>query len=159
MGRLIHRPEDVVSHPDSLIHKARITIRISHSGRQSALVRTRVQLIWKLPIRLQPSGRTHSRYGNCVLKNCCPYVHHPWSGRAKPYMEITCSGRATVRTSVSHRSDTDLKQERFSTKFSKNPVAQLSIWTASVHITAVAHSTPQPINRGPWALRTARIRY
>jgi hypothetical protein len=27
------------------------------SGRQLALIRTRVQLIWKFPIRLQPSGR------------------------------------------------------------------------------------------------------
>jgi hypothetical protein len=57
MGRLIHRPDDVVSRPDALINKARIAIRISPSGRQSALVRIRVQLIWKLPIQLQPSGR------------------------------------------------------------------------------------------------------
>jgi hypothetical protein len=57
MGRLIHCPDDVVSRPDSLIHKARISIQISPSGHQSALVRTRVQLIWKLSIRLQPSGR------------------------------------------------------------------------------------------------------
>jgi hypothetical protein len=100
---------------------------------------------------------TPSRYGNCVLKNCRPDVHPPWSGRAKPYMEITCNGRATVRTSVSHRPDAGLKQERFLAKFLENPVAQLSVRTASVHITAVAHSAPQPINRGPWALRTARI--
>jgi hypothetical protein len=57
MGRLIHRPDDEVSHPDALINKARIAIQISSSGRQSALVRTRVLLIWKLPIQLQPSGR------------------------------------------------------------------------------------------------------
>jgi hypothetical protein len=105
------------------------------------------------------SGCTHSRYGNCVLKNCRPDVHAPWSGRAKPYKEITCSRRATVQTSVSHRPDAALKQERFSVKFSENPVAQLFVRMVSVHITAVAHSTPHPINRGPWALRTARIRY
>jgi len=57
MGRLIHRPDDVVSRPDALINKARIAIQISPSRRQSALVRTGVQLLWKLPIRLQPSGR------------------------------------------------------------------------------------------------------
>jgi len=91
--------------------------------------------------------------------NCHPEAHPPWSGRAKPYMEITCSGRATVRTSVSHHPDAGLKQERFSTKFLENSVSQLSVRMASVHITAVAHSAPQPINRGPWALRTARIRY
>jgi hypothetical protein len=74
-------------------------------------------------------------------------------------MEITYSERATVRTSVSHRPDAALKQERFSAKFLEDPVAQLAVQTASVHITTVAHSIPQPINRGPWALRTARIRY
>jgi hypothetical protein len=58
---------------------------------------------------------------------------------------------------MSHRSDAALKQEIFSAKFSENLVALLSVrtarftvGTASVHITAVAHSAPQPINRGPW---------
>jgi hypothetical protein len=36
---------------------------------------------------------------------------------------------------------------------------RFTVRTASVHITTVAHSAPQPINRGPWALRTARIWY
>jgi hypothetical protein len=40
-GRLIHRPDDVVSRPDALINKARVAIQIPPSGRQSALVRTR----------------------------------------------------------------------------------------------------------------------
>jgi hypothetical protein len=52
-----NRPDDVDSRPDALIHKARIAIQISPSGRLSALVRTRVQLIWKLPIRFEPFGR------------------------------------------------------------------------------------------------------
>jgi len=51
------RPDDVDSRPDALIHKARIAIQISPSGRQPALVRTRVQQLWKFSIRLQPSGR------------------------------------------------------------------------------------------------------
>jgi len=51
------------------------------------------------------SGRTHNRYGNCMLKNCRPDVHPPWSERAKPYMEITCSGHATVRIQVLNRKD------------------------------------------------------
>jgi len=38
MGRLIHHLDDVVSRPDALIHKARIAIQISPSGRQPALV-------------------------------------------------------------------------------------------------------------------------
>jgi hypothetical protein len=52
-----NRLDDVDSRPDVLLHKARIAIQISLSGRQSALVRTRVQQLRKLPIRLQPSGR------------------------------------------------------------------------------------------------------
>jgi len=68
-----------------------------------------------------------------VLKNCRPDVHPLWSGRAKPYMEITSSGREIVRTSVCHRPDAALKQERFSAKFSEDPVAQLSVLTAQVH--------------------------
>jgi hypothetical protein len=50
MGRLIHRLDDMVSRPDALIHKARIAIQISPSGRQSALVRTRAHQLRKLPI-------------------------------------------------------------------------------------------------------------
>jgi hypothetical protein len=56
-GRSINRPVDVVSCLDARLLKARIAIQISWSGRQSALVRTCVQLRRKLPIRLQPSGR------------------------------------------------------------------------------------------------------
>jgi hypothetical protein len=48
-------PDDVDSRPDVLIHKARIVIQISSTGRHSALVQTRVQQLRKLPIRLQPS--------------------------------------------------------------------------------------------------------
>jgi hypothetical protein len=57
MGRLIHRPDDVVSRPDALINKARIAIQISPSGCQSALVQTRAHQLRKLTIRLQPSER------------------------------------------------------------------------------------------------------
>jgi hypothetical protein len=55
--RSINRLDDVVSRPDARLLKARIAIQISPSRRLSVLVRTRVQLIWKLPIRLQLSGR------------------------------------------------------------------------------------------------------
>jgi hypothetical protein len=82
----------------------------------------------------------NNRYGNCVLKNFRPDVHPPRSGRAKPYMEITCSGHATVRMSVSHRSDAALKHERFFVKFLENPVTQLSVRTAQVHRTDDVHA-------------------
>jgi hypothetical protein len=55
-----------------------------------------------------------------------------------------------VRTMFLYRKD-------FSAKILENPVAQLSIWTAPRQIFPDAHSDPQPINRGPWALRAARI--
>jgi hypothetical protein len=57
----------------------------------------------------------------------------------------------TVRTRLSNRKDFKWNL--------RNSIVQLSVRMASVHITAVAHLKPQPINRGPWALRTARIRY
>jgi hypothetical protein len=56
-GRLIHRPADVVSHPDALKNKVRIVIQIQSSRRKLPLVWTRANLLKKLPIRLQPSGR------------------------------------------------------------------------------------------------------
>jgi hypothetical protein len=112
------------------------------------------------------SGRALNRYGNCELKINCPDGHPPCSGCAKPYMEITCSGRATVRTTVPHRPNAALKQERFSAKISKilshsclSGQLRFTVQTAFVIIIAVAHLNPQPINRGPWALRIARIRY
>jgi hypothetical protein len=119
------------------------------SGRQSAMVRTRVQQIWKLSVEDQPSGRSS-----------------PWPGRAKPYMEITCSGRTTARTTVPHRPDAAFKQERFSAKISKflshscpSQWPMTTVQMAPSFIKAVAHLNLQPINRGLWALRTTRIRY
>jgi hypothetical protein len=112
------------------------------------------------------SGRAHSRYGNWVLKFSRPDIHPPWSGCAKPYMEITCSGRATVRTTVPHSPDAALKMERFLSEIFGNlshscpsgrPLS--TVRKAPAYNTAVAHYVPQPINRGLWALRTARIWY
>jgi hypothetical protein len=103
------RPNDMDSRLDALIHKARIAIQISPSGWQSALVRTRVHQLMKLPIRLQSSEHAHSKYGNCVLKFSRTDAHPPWSGRAKPYMESNCRGRATVWKTVSYRPDAALK--------------------------------------------------
>jgi hypothetical protein len=79
------------------------------------------------------SGRAFNKYGNCVFNFNRPDACLSWSGHAKPYMEITCSGRATVRTTVPHHLDAALKQERFSAKISEILVAQLCVWTAHVH--------------------------
>jgi hypothetical protein len=106
----------------------------------------------RLDACLSWSGRGHNRYGNYVLKINRSDDHPSWSGRTKPYMEITCSGRATVRTTVPHHLDAALKQERFSAKISKILVSQLSVRTAHVHrpdATRIFHSSrpfePQPI--------------
>jgi hypothetical protein len=144
-----NRPDDVDFRPDALLLKARIAIQIQPCGRL---------LAW--------SRRTFNRYGNCGFDFNRSDAYLSWSGHAKPFMEITCSGRATVWTTVSHRPDEALKKERFSVKISKILVAQLSIQTAHVRCPNGAHIfycnrpfEPQPINRGPWALRIARIRY
>jgi len=98
------------------------------------MVRTCAQQIWKLREEDQPSGRPSQGLDARSLSK-----------------EITCSGRTTVRMTVPHRPDAALKQERFSAKIQE-------FWAPSF-IKAVAHLNPQPINRVPWALRTARIRY
>jgi hypothetical protein len=48
-------------------------------------------------------------------------------------MAITCSGRVTVRTTMPHRPDAAIKQERFSAKILKFSVTRLSVRTAHVH--------------------------
>jgi hypothetical protein len=150
----------VDSRPDALIHKARIAIQIQPSGRQSAWSGRTFNRYGNCVFNfncpdacLSWSGRALNGYGNCLLKINCPEGHPPWSGHAKPYMEITCSGRAIVRTTVPHRPDAALKQERFSAKISKilsHSCLSGRFWfivrTAFVVITAVAHLNPQPIN-------------
>jgi hypothetical protein len=90
----------VDSRPDALIHKASIAIQIQTSGRQS---------VW--------SGRACIRYGNCVHQIDCPDAH-PLSLDARSLnMEVTNNGRATVQTTMPHRPNATLKQERFSVKF------------------------------------------
>jgi hypothetical protein len=123
----------VVSRPDALINKARIAIEISLFGRQSALFRTRVQLIWKLPIRLQPSGRlplmvrTHAKHIWKLRVEELP------SGRSSPLVRTREALYGNYLQRTCDRSDVDLKQKRFSSKFSENPVTQLSVQTALVH--------------------------
>jgi hypothetical protein len=133
-----NRPDDVESRPDELIHKASITIQIQMSGRQSA---------W--------SGRASIRYGNCVHQISLP-DDHPLDPDARSlYMEITCSERATVRTTGQHRSDAALKQERFSAKFSKfqshscpSGRPMTTDWMTPSFIKLDTHLNCQPLNRG-----------
>jgi hypothetical protein len=139
-------PDDVDSLPDALIYKARIAIQIHPSGRLLAWSGRAFNRYGNCVFNFNRpdacrswSGRALIRYGNCVLKINRPDGHPPWSGRVKPYMDITCSGRATVRITVPHRPEAALKQERFSAKSSKILVAQLSIRKAPVYFTVVAH--------------------
>jgi hypothetical protein len=69
-------------------HKASITIQIQTSGRQSS---------W--------SGSASIRYGNCRHQICRPDDHPPSPDARSLYMEITCSGRTTVRKTGHHRPD------------------------------------------------------
>jgi hypothetical protein len=112
------------------------------------------------------SGRTRIRYGNCVLKFSRPNAPTPWSERAKPVMEITLQRtcvRLDDRATPSGRCSYTGKI--FPQKFWKIlshscPSERLwsTIRTAHRLILPDAHSDPQIINRGPWALRAARIR-
>jgi len=86
-GRSINRPDDVVSHPDARLLKARIAIQISPSGRLTNMVWMRAfikegncRFDFNRPDDcLSWSGCAHCKYGNCVLKNCRPDAHPPWS--------------------------------------------------------------------------------
>jgi hypothetical protein len=77
----------------------------------------------------------------------------------KPYMEITCSGHATVWTQLSNRKDFQRKSKKLWSHSCPFGQLKFTVRTTSVHITPVAHLNPQPINRGSWALRIARIQY
>jgi hypothetical protein len=95
------------------------------------------------------SRRAHISYGNYVLKISR-------SGRSSPMVRTleALYGKYLQRTcnrldDCVFRLDAALKQERFSAKFSKIPVAQLpvrtamtTVRTAPAYISAVAHSTP-----------------
>jgi hypothetical protein len=65
----------------------------------------------------------------------------------------------TVQTWLSNRKDFQLKSQKLWSHSCPSRRLRFTPRTAFVHITAVAHLNPQPINRRPWALRTARIRY
>jgi hypothetical protein len=138
----------MVSRLDVLIHKASIVIQIQPSRCQSA---------W--------SGRAWIRYGNCVHQNSRPN-DHPFGLDARSlHMEITCNGRATVRTIVAHPPDEALKQERSSAKFlefrsyscsSGQPIT--TVRTTPNFIKPDANLSPQPLNRGScaWELQEFR---
>jgi hypothetical protein len=64
-----------------------------------------------------------------------------------------------VRTRLLNRKDFQRNSQKILSHCCPYERPRFTVRTTSVHITAVAHSVPQPINRGPWALRTARIRY
>jgi hypothetical protein len=98
-----NHPDDVDFHPDALIHKASIAIQIQTSRCRSS---------W--------SGHTCIRYGNCMHQINRPDDHPPGPDVRSVYMEITCSGSATVRMTGHHRPEAAQIQERISTKFSDN---------------------------------------
>jgi hypothetical protein len=84
----------------------------------------------------------------------------------QPYKEITCSGRTTVRTMCHPIRTMPLNRKDFPPRNfwkilshscpSEQPMS--TVRTAPRYILPDAHLSHQPINRGPWALRTARIR-
>jgi hypothetical protein len=65
----------------------------------------------------------------------------------------------TARTWLLNKKDFQQNFQKILSHSCPSRRLKFTIQTASVHIIAVVHSTPLPINRGPWALRTARIRY
>jgi hypothetical protein len=70
------------------------------------------------------------------------------------------SGRQclTVRTRLSNRKDFQRKISEFWSHSCPSGQPMSTVQTELVFIKAVTHLNPQPINRGLWALRTARVR-
>jgi hypothetical protein len=115
-----NRPNNVDSCPNALLLKARIAIQIQPSRRLSAWSGRAFNRYEncrfnfnRLDACISWSGRVLNKYGNCVLKINRPDGHPPWFRRAKPYMEITCSGRVTVRTRLSNMKDFQRKSWKF----------------------------------------------
>jgi len=75
--------------------------------------------------------------------------------------DVRPSGRQclTVRTRLLNRKDFQRNFQKILLHCCPSRWPKFTVRTACVHIIAVAHSAPQPVNRGLWALRTARIRY
>jgi hypothetical protein len=113
--------------------KVRIAIQIQPFERQSTMVRARAKQIWKLRVEDQPSG-----WPSHLVR-----MHEALYGN---YLQRTCD-----------RLDDSASPFRRGSQTGK--IFRENLRTASVLITAVAHLNPQSINRGPWALRTAWIRY
>jgi len=136
-----NRPDDMDSCLDALLLKASSQFKLNRPD--TSLPRSR---------------RAYYRYGNCVQQITHPDGHPPGPDVRSLYKEITYSGRATVRTTVPHRPNVALKQERSSAKFSEfqshsclfgRPMT--TVRTAPSFIKPDAHLSPQPINRGPCA--------
>jgi hypothetical protein len=88
-------PDDVESCPDGLIHKASIAFKI------------------------QTSGRACIRYGNCVHQINRSDDHSPGPNERSLYIEIACSGSATVRMTGHHRLDAAQIRKEFQQNFRK----------------------------------------
>jgi hypothetical protein len=105
------------------------------------------------------SGRTRIRYGNCVLKFSRPDApaHGP-DAQSLIWKLLTADVRPSGRCSYTGK----ISPWKFRKILSHScPSGRFlsTVQTAPRHILPDAHSDPQPINRGPWALRAARIRY
>jgi hypothetical protein len=91
-----NRPDDVDSRLDALLIKASSQFKLNC-----------------LDASLPWFECMYDRYGNCVQQITRSDVHPHGSDARYLSKEITCSRRATVRTTVSHRLDATLKPERF----------------------------------------------
>jgi hypothetical protein len=134
------RPNDVVSRPDAGLHKAKIAIQISLSGRQSALFRTRVQLIWKLLIRLQPSRRLLFMVRTRVYLIWKLRVKVQPSGRSSPMVRMHEALYGNYLQRTYDRPDVSVslfgcgsQTRKIFSGISEKTVVQLSVRTAKVH--------------------------
>jgi hypothetical protein len=163
MGRLIHRPDDVVSRPDALIHKARIVIQISPSRLQSALVRIRATNMEiadststvRTPAFHGPNARIADMEIACWRIAVRTFIPLGPDARSLIWKLLAADVRPsrhqclTVRTRLLNKNDFQRNFWKILSHSCPSGRLRFTVRTASLHITIVAHSAPQPINRGP----------
>jgi hypothetical protein len=127
----------------------KLHIQFQPSGRLPIMVRSRAKQIWKLRVEDQPSERPsplvqtrEALYGNYLQRTC-----------DRPCYSASSSGRGSFTGKISSKISKIMSHSCPSGRL------RSTVLTASVLITALTHLNPQPINRGPWTLRTAKIWY
>jgi hypothetical protein len=131
------------------VHQRRkLPIQLQPSERLPIMVRMRALPIWKLRVEEYPFGRS-----SLMVRTLESLIRKLLAADVRPAGRCAIqSGRCPLTGNISPR----IFQKILSHSCpSRRPMS--TVRTVPRYILPNAHLSPQPINRGPWALRTARI--